>query len=368
MLHIKQNSDKTVTINERVYKTSEELKGVRDKFWIDAVTPYSTSAYGDSHILVKFNRNGLSCEDYGEVLYSALARSAGFRCTEYQLVEFVDKQGNLIQGVACPSYKRNDKEFDISGYDLQRFQHALSPDKPDIPYNTVDSYIQCMKECMNLPNETMLQYLEEDLIKIAFFDYICGHTDRHWDNISFVYNNHKTMHGSYEAIRVADCYDSGCSFMLKRKREAVTTYANELKSAKKSGDMEKYESICQKLSEKAIPKFGITTSMSEKTYQRDNDFPEYPKFLGPTTDPNWEENFLDELCAKIADNPRLSTFIISNRQKFTIENANRLAQLEGNEIPDDILMVAGAMVDTRLKTFEKHMDRYIEKLNHERSE
>ena len=188
MLHIKQNSDKTVTINERVYKTSEELKGVRDKFWIDAVTPYSTSAYGASHILVKFNRNGLSCEDYGEVLYSALARSAGFRCTEYQLVEFVDKQGNLIQGVACPSYKRNDKEFDISGYDLQRFQHALSPDKPDIPYNTVDSYIQCMKECMNLPNETMLQYLEEDLIKIAFFDYICGHTDRHWDNISFVYN------------------------------------------------------------------------------------------------------------------------------------------------------------------------------------
>ena len=31
-------------------------------------------------------------------------------------------------------------------------------------------------------------------------------------------------------------------------------------------------------------------------------------------------------------------------------------------------MVAGAMVETRLKTFEKHMDRYIEKLNHERSE
>lgn len=366
MLYIQQSSNKTVTIDSRVYRTNEEFIGARPKFWIiGEKSPYNNSSYNyrNNNMLLKFNRNGLSCEDYGEVLYSSLLRANGVRCTEYQLAEYTDKKGEVIHGVACPSYKHSDKELDISGYDLQRFQHSLKNEtSPDLPYNTVDSYIQCIKQCMNLPNATMLQYIEDDLIKIAFFDYICGHTDRHWDNISFVYNNHTVPNGNYEAIRVADCYDSGCSFMLNRKRAAIQTYANELKAAQRTNNTTKYESICKMLSDKSIPKFGITSSISEVVHHSDDD-PEFPKMILATSDPNWEDTFLNELCSKIAHNPRLSTFIVSHRDTINIDTANTLALKEGNDIPDEILTVASAMVDSRLKTFDTYMFKYIDKIN-----
>ena len=192
MQKIIDNSDGTVNMGRSTYCVSRESRGCREKIWIhDCDENRQATNYRNSNLLIKFNRNDVSCEDYGEVLYYAFLKSCGARCTKYELAElceYVDGQEIKHSGVICPTYMHRKNEFEFSGFELQRYQTlSKSKDNALTEPNTMCDYIKCIKDLMMDPKEEMLNQIKKDLIIMAFFDYITCQTDRHWGNVSFVF-------------------------------------------------------------------------------------------------------------------------------------------------------------------------------------
>lgn len=88
MQRIIDNGDGTIKMGKSTYNVSREPRGCREKIWIhDSDNNRQATNYRNSNLLIKFNRNDVSCENYGEILYYAFLKSCGARCTKYELAE-----------------------------------------------------------------------------------------------------------------------------------------------------------------------------------------------------------------------------------------------------------------------------------------
>ena len=67
----KINDQLCANLHGRIYSIVEESRGIREKFWMKRTGKhlYYESPI-NSRILFKFNRNDVSCEDWGEVFFS----------------------------------------------------------------------------------------------------------------------------------------------------------------------------------------------------------------------------------------------------------------------------------------------------------
>ena len=367
MLHVKRlkPNQELVEIDRRIFFTKTETRGARPKFWI--VGEQSKGGYYSypyQNLLLKFNRNNLSQEHFGEVLYYAISKEAGARCVEYQLAEYTDEYGNVMEGVACPSYKTRDSEYDLSAYDLMRYTHDLSTlEDSAFPINTIDSYLDAIPVCSNIKrDEPLLQFVERDLTTMAIMDYLTGQTDRHWGNISFLFTSHNAFIDKTEAIKTASAYDNGCCFSLKRKNQALETLAGMLNAAKKDKNPEVYEQKVTDISKKLKPMLGVKTPLVRIADKLNpNDDPNFPKKVTHIENQeDWEETFLDEICEKVHSNKWVKRFI-ENLKHFNFDNVLKTIESQGDDIPKHVLDLSKHIFEHRYKTFFSHLEKYSSK-------
>ena len=359
MQKIVDNQDGTLSMGKSTYTIRREPRGCREKIWIHDEDPNRQAInYRNSNCLIKFNRNDVSCENYGEILYYAFLKSCGARCTKYELASLYNyEDGKVIKhdGVICPTYMHRPREFEFSGYELQRYQNLYNPeaDKPLAP-NTVVGYIQCVRDLMLAPKEEMIRQIKIDLIKMAFFDYVTCQTDRHWGNVSFIFRAEELGNYSVEALRVASSYDNGCCFLFKRKEQALKTIANQLKVAQKLNNTDRYMGIMENISDKCVPCLGIITSL----YQNPAcDGEDYPFKLEPKDEENWEQTFLNELCFAISKDEDLKKFF-RNKKTFKLDNAREVLEHQGDTIPEELMYLASEIVDYRVEQVFRTLEKY----------
>ena len=367
MINIKKlrGAENLVEINGRVFITKDEFRGARPKFWIvGEKSKGGYFSYPTQNLLLKFSRNDLSLENYGEVLYWALSTTCNARCVEYQLATLEDEKGDIHHGVACPSYKNNDKQYDINGYDLMHFAYDLNATNPDtLEINTVQSYLKAIPVCTAIkPDSPLMPYLKNDLLKMAIMDYLTCQTDRHWGNISFLFQVYSNNITSFEAIKTASAYDNGCCFSLKRKAAAIQTFFNQLNRPALDGDLDTYAEKAEEISKKLQPMFGIKTSLikiADKASPQDN--PDFPKKVTHKQLPDWETTFLDELSEEIAKDPNLAQWALNMRKNFRFDHARKLIEKQFDEIPEYVYGLSEHLFTYRSEKLFNHLDKYIHK-------
>lgn len=176
------DGEKFVSLGSRSYKFVEESRGIREKFWlVQAKSKYFKEPMIYRYILFKYNRNDVSCENWGEVYASRIAKQIGVPCVEYHLATY-SANGKESKGVMCGTYKKNEEEVEATAYDAQ----TMRDEKPK-NINTVDNILENLM--LIIPEfkdrEFYYSYLRNALIKQCIFDFLLAQTDRHWFKLRF---------------------------------------------------------------------------------------------------------------------------------------------------------------------------------------
>ena len=363
---VKFDDKVVIDIGGRYYSKKINPVGVRNKFWavrrggnIIKEPPKITD------LLFKFNRCAITNEDYGEIIASKFIRMCGVKAVEYYTCKVTDLDGEEHYGVMCGSFKSDNMEIEISGYHLQTVLTPFTFDRetgePGKPINTVYSFLRDLETIAeDGPNKQyFLDSIKLDLLKQALLDFILGQTDRHWLNTAFLENHN---HGLY-SIRKSHVYDSGCIAYLKRKREAIKTYASMIKGNYLNAP------IMHTLMGKYCPMFGIKTCLVKVDAKKAEKYCEVEKIdVNPT-----QENrnaFIDELTDEILHNPDLAFFYIKLKEQFNYNRETKLVDLSllfnvldnNNEtIPEEIQELTTAVINYQLNEIEKVLAKKIYK-------
>ncbi len=336
MINIEKNDAGLYVIGNEFFSAEENTRGTRDKFWL---VPGQESSY--PRMLFKCNRSEKTCENWGEIIASAIASRVNVPCVTYVGASVLEN-GEVKTGVICESYKNNSEISELSGYSLvSAVANHIYDNSIDMFYtgelNTVDGFINCINqyakfmECEIDANE--IEQCRNDLIKQALFDFILLQADRHWLNTTFLL----AKSDSKISITKSKCYDNGCICFLKRKLEGVQGISTQIKAEirkRKQSDSLKYQL------EKYIPFFGIKTTLvkfDSKTYSHNSMIPR----IVSCGDPEAKEMFLEELTHEILNNPEIAHFYLGLKQKLNYSKETKTLDLsdifQSLQTPQDII-------------------------------
>lgn len=361
---------KYIEIGDRLFERRINPIGVREKFWAvkRGRNPLIQEPPKVTDILFKFNRSEITNEDYGEVIASKFQRLCGLKSVEYITCKFTDIDGVEHYGVMCGSFKKYNNEIATSGYRLQTqytdFSFDKETGKPNKPINTVYSFLEDLGNLLEdhpYKNE-FLDNIKIELLMQALLDFLLGQTDRHWLNTEFIenFNNNKY------SVRKSHVYDSGCIAFLKRKREAIKTFASMIK-----GDYLNAP-IMHTLMDKYCPMFGIKTCLVKVDVKKAEKYCEVEKINVDATEEN-KNAFLNELTDEILNNPDLAFFYIKLKEQFKYNKKTKnldlsllfeVLQRNGEEIPDEIREMVTAVINYQVNEIETQLTKKINKTNY----
>ncbi|MBQ7351524.1 MAG: hypothetical protein IJW59_01465 [Clostridia bacterium] len=325
----------------RMYTIVDEGRGVREKFWMKRQGSKNVNYFEPprlTRLLFKYNRNEVSCEDWGEVYMSKICDRVGVGCVPYYIAQLQDEKGQVVgRGVMCGSYKKSHAETEFSVYDLQT-KGRTTGDGFDIPnMNTVKGTIDAIKEHFSGFEEEEIEKCRNDLIKQAIMDFLLCQTDRHWLNTTIlVYDVMKKPH-----LRKSSCYDNGCIAMLKRKISAIEGMSKEIGKLGKDSPYleEKLSSYC--------PMFGIDTSLVEINKEKNKPGQiEKIKVVNPKKS---REIFLKECVREILTNPEIASFFnslkshlkVTGEHGVDIDDVTKQIRRGGDDVPPCVAKMIG---------------------------
>jgi len=341
------DGEKLVTLGEKVYSFAEELRGVRQKFWLvceDGKFIKIPMKY--KHILFKYNRNEVSCENWGEIYASRIAKQIGVPCVEYHLASF-EENGKTSMGVLCSTYKKNENEIEATVYDVQ----TMFGEKVN-NINTVENIMENIMYVIpeNQDKKFYYSYLRNSLIKQCIFDFLLAQTDRHWFNTTFLlYSNDNTFN-----IRKSECYDNGCVAFLKRKYAAIEGISREIKVQGKNSQR------LHDLLKDYVPMMGIKTPTVELNQDKDITEVEKLKVKRET-----REVFLDELTNEILNNPEIAEFYIAAKEYLNVKLVTELLKKEKTPPPKPVADMIELVVGYQLNVIETLLNEKIKQSKEE---
>ena len=353
-----------IRLHDRIYSMEEDVRGIREKFWLvrtGGVRPKYNEPLRSINILFKFNRNHVSCEDWGEVYASAIAKKMNIPCVDYFSTELYDENEKLLgNGVLCGSYKKHTKEAEYTGFELQNLHHGLVYDQcvgqkiGDL--NTVDGFMAAIRDVFgDKADEDDLKIIRNDLIKQAIFDYLLAQTDRHWLNTTFL----ATDIGGTFSIRKADCYDNGCIALLKRKVTAIEGMSKEI------GKLGKDSPYLKERLREYCPMFGIKSSTVVIDDRTGKGNLERLKVVEPEASRN---KFLDEVTDEILMNPEIAIFFknLENMQEQGIvESVTQSLYAAGDNPPTCVAKMIRDVVGCQFDTLKDRVHTKLRKYKQE---
>lgn len=338
------DGDKYVILGKRAYKFVEEYRGIREKFWlIQSKSPYGHEPLKNRNILFKYNRNDVSCENWGEIYASKIAQQIGVPCVEYHLASY-EENGKVAKGVMCGTYKKNELEVEATAYDVQIMQ---SEEVKNI--NTVEDIMENLM--LLVPNDDKnfyYSYIRNSLIKQCIFDFLLAQTDRHWFNTTFLMYTKDNVFN----LRKAECYDNGCIAFLKRKYSAIEGISKEIKVQGKNSQR------LHDLLKDYVPMMGIKTPTTELAHQCESIAQDKLRVIKDR-----REVFLDELTEEIIRNPEIAKFFIDLKENLNLQLINQKIEREAEKPPQAVSDMVELVVGYQYELLHELIDEKIQMIN-----
>lgn len=354
---IKDEDNSYIDLRGSLYDIEENTIGVREKFWIKKEpSKFFTQNQRITNMLFKFNRNNVSCEDWGEIFASKIGKEIDLDVVDYFMAEYDDGYCKR-QGVLCGSYLPTKDVYEMSGRDLQVVYTKVNIDpetlETDKPINTVYSFVGDLEEIVDFPeNEKrkVIHMIKTELLKQCLFDYILAQTDRHWYNTAFlVFNKEGKVF-----IDKAACYDNGCMAFLKRKLSAISGISTEIgKDPVNSKRM-------RELMGGYIPMFGVKTSTVKLTYTHDGVIDSKLK-----VDLSVKDKFIDEITDEILNNPDIAIMYLKIKNDLSIDNIVKSMKKVGDNPPPEVVKMIKDVIDYQVNSLEVVIKKKLDKIHRE---
>ena len=192
-----------------------EERGLLTKYWVSIdgqkylfKTNYLTEA--DCETVTKTN--------FGEVLYSHLAKKFNFPCVEAELA--VGKiYGKEVEGVLVKSFLHSEMEDSMGYKDMANFVSRLgySPkNESNIDACASVAYYMAKYQDRTYDEATT----RKDLAKLCIVDYFLGQGDRHGRNIEYIFDENFNL-------KLAPFFDNGFCLGFKYPKGLVNRYLND---------------------------------------------------------------------------------------------------------------------------------------------
>lgn len=353
---IEKDGKEYVITNDTVYLVVDDYRGVREKFWIVEVDRNGQIKENGKSKLFKYNRNEVSCENWGEIFANAVANEIGVDCVKYEQANLYSKNGELITtGVICDSYKENMNSLEYSGFSIQSrvanhlFDNFNGQTISNI--NTVVGFTECISDIFDgVLSEEEIQSIKNELTKQAIFDFVLAQTDRHWFNTTFLIDD---VDGNLQVSK-ASAYDNGCCAYLKRKESSIEGMSKEIGKAGKDSPY-----LTNKL-EQYCPMFGFSTSTVELDQKN------LSKLIIPDAEKG-REIFLTEICNEIATNPEIAIFFKSlvtriQSKNFIPKILGKLAE-RGEEPPIYVTKMVKDVMEHQVDVINDFLHIMLNQLN-----
>lgn len=352
-----------INLHDQIYYIENEARGIRDKFWIKRIpSKFFVDDYKYIHMLFKYNRNDQSCEDWGEVFSSKIAKQIGVNAVDYYLCE-VDEDDNFGRrgGVLCGSYFESDRQYEMSVHALQtiysQFHHNEDTNETNKELNTVYSILDDMRDITpELPEEDeekMQKKAKTDLLIQCLFDFLLAQTDRHWLNTTFlIYEN-----GDKFFMKKSAAYDNGCIAFLKKKLSAITGMSREI------GENPINSIQLNNMMSKYIPMMGIKTSTVKLAPSHTGE-----RGVKLKVDLSKKEKFLDELTDEILNNPEVAIFYTLFKRDFDMDKVVDQIRKDGDNPPPEVIKMISDVIIYQTNQIEMILRKKLANIHAEERE
>ena len=223
------------------YNIRRDRRGANQKLWIE----HENGNIADTYLIKFSTRKEDQLSDfnlYTEVVCSQICEELGLPHVKYNLCEFTNVKGEVKHGVISQNYKQKQAHVEMNGKTLNTFYLDWYSDNnygeiPDLPVNTVYTYITQLKGRFESRRMTMSEHTEnrltEELLVLALFDFCTCQIDRHWGNVGWIHNN--IFEDEKFTIRLIPIYDNECGFLLdEQTKEKLASLLADIRNPKKA--------------------------------------------------------------------------------------------------------------------------------------
>lgn len=353
-----ENGHKRILIDDREYSYKDEVRGVREKFWL---TREGSKIYFEpmsiKQILFKYNRNSASFEDYGEIIASRLAKQIGLPCVDYYLAGIEGgEDGEIRRGVICGSYKRNDAETEFSVESLQKVMSTPEVDESTGDMKNVNTVYGICSALEHLKTfgvtDEDINKVKIDILKQVIFDFVLAQTDRHWRNTTILMYRENDDKAS---IRKAPCYDNGCIAFLKTRLGSIEGKCQRL------GKLGKDSPNMVDIMNKYMPMLGIHTQTVDLIPCKTCDAVK----MQTKKDLEVKEAFINELAREILVTPELAIFYHDLKKRINMEAVFNRIEKEGDEVPWQVKKLVTDIVGYQIDVLEGAINVNLQKIKEE---
>lgn len=178
----------------------------REKFWFKT---QDGKAYMFKSCVDGIDNYGI----YSEIIAAEVAKKLNIPCANYELATI-----NGQKGIITESIVKDDEDM----ITLEDFVGGVQshPDEPaNVDFKYTAKQLENRLDIGGYDKETK-RAIMKDFYNRAAFDFIVGETDRHSENISFIYKK-----GDHKNIKMAPLYDTENAFCLGEESQMVKYYS-----------------------------------------------------------------------------------------------------------------------------------------------
>lgn len=195
------------------YVLGHEEKGLLTKYWVDIDGQrylFKTNYLYEQEAVTKTN--------FGEVLYSRLAKKLNFPCVEAELA-IGNIDGKPVEGVLIKSFLKNEMEDSMGYKDISNIisKYGYSP-KYENNINACATTAYYMAKFQH--REFDEEKTRKELAKLCVVDYFLGQGDRHGRNIEYIFDEEFNL-------KLAPFFDNGFCLGFKYTDGVIERYLND---------------------------------------------------------------------------------------------------------------------------------------------
>ena len=200
--------------------------GSRDKKWV---------TFEDKRVMLRndqFEKDGAKFTTYQELIFEELAKQVNVPTAHYDLIKRDGKKGVLTYNVVDQEENKG-----LSMYSLADFMGEIGIKNQNFNYNITDAYDAIKNYCkkMNIDKEQYSKAMV-DFTKMQVLDLFLSSTDRHPENISFLYGvDEKT---NKTVFKFSPLYDNELSCGSDLKEDEMNRSILDFRDAKTFADLQ----------------------------------------------------------------------------------------------------------------------------------
>lgn len=294
-----------------------------DSYWIEK---------GSDRFVVKSEHSrSYFCAQYGELLYSIIAKANGIACA--------DVDAGLLDGEDCVISK------DVCSVDGERIIYDyLTEGIVNLEYSA-ENIIKVMYTYAQGNGLKVEENIRNKIYKLMIFDFLCAHEDRHPGNMMFEI----VEENGEKVLRLCPVFDNECAFMFVALRDHVEIDCEDEPEITEL-DIDRGIDFALSLCDTSCPFLG--TNFDVDAYRMNIRKSLKDDILNSNAQKKTMEYYVNALAFEIVNNEELKNFY----QKVVVDlrkAAQTLSEQIGFDIPEKYLSFAETVYQRRKQMLDK---------------